>query len=106
MSFQEARKAAGLANGQARMERDLPVWQNYPDLYECLNGFTDDKGKTLKGCKFTVYIETGSLKICLNDPLTGMVAFACLSVHCSLSDALEEVLGGPGLEWRKGRGKP
>lgn len=84
---------------------DCPLMTGRTALYECLTGFKDEKGKWIRGCKITMYHESGNVKVAINDPVTNQVAFGLLDPFMGLAEALDDLLSQGGLEWRNSRGK-
>lgn len=104
MGFRTAR--SGTVNGDMAVGQDTPMFVHNPELYDCLAGYEGDKGKKIPGCKVSLWIEMGNVKLCVNDDHYGRTGFAVLDTSLKLSQAIEQVLDGNGIEWRAKQGKP
>lgn len=102
MGFRDTR--TGTLNNDMGDGAKSPMFEHNPELWDCLAGYEGDKGKRIPGCKMSVWIELGNVKLCVNDDHMGRVGFALLDTSLTLSQAIEQVLDGNGLEWRP-RGK-
>ena len=98
MAFRTNR--SGTVNGSQHVDGTVPMFTLAQNLYDCLAGFPGDKGKQMPGCKISLWIELGNVKLCVNDDHFGRVGFAVLNTGMALGEAIEEVLDGDGLEWR------
>jgi hypothetical protein len=103
MAFRTNR--SGTVNGSAVVESTTPMFVRDQNLYDCLAGYENDKGKRVPGCKISLWIELGNVKLCVNDDHYGRVGFAVLNTGMKLSQAIEEVLECDGIEWRPRTGK-
>jgi len=105
MVLRDMRKLRNGVSEALTLDPLSPIVAKNPEMYECLCGYSDEKGKHVPGCKITIFHEMGNLKIAINDPVTGRVGFGVLDPGQKLSQAIEELCGGSGLEWRVSGGK-
>lgn len=98
MAFRTNR--SGTVNHDQEAIKTSNIFRANPELLDCLAGYVGDTGKKIPGCKISLWIELGNLKLCVNDDHYGRVGFAILNTGLKLSQAIEEVLDCDGIEWR------
>lgn len=76
------------------------MFKQNPEIVDVLVGYRQDNGKMRPGCKISLWVELGNVKLCVNDDHMGRVGFAVLNTGLKLSQAIEEVLDANGIEWR------
>ncbi len=103
MGIRQSREQ-GVSTEALRVRPDDPMFTKNPELFECLVGYQGEK-KWIPGCKISIWAEMGNIKLCINDDFNYRIGFAVLDTHLKLSQALEEVLDGSGIEWRQKPGK-
>lgn len=77
------------------------VMIRYPVLWEFLTCGKFEDGSDRQTPSFTMFLDGGMLKACLNDKAEGVVAFASGSTYTAILEAFNEGLDAGSLDWRK-----
>jgi hypothetical protein len=77
----------------------------HPDLWEFVTRTTWDDGATRQPGSFTVFLDEGKLKGCLNDKDAGLVCFVTAAGLLELLRKLNGAVNDGASDWRQTRGE-
>jgi len=75
----------------------------FPILHEFLTRSRFDDGSQRAPGSFTLFVDDGSIKVCLNDKAEGAVGFVTFHSFAEVLEGLEAVLRENRVDWRRSR---
>lgn len=104
--WSEAMDNASRASARLALSTEIPIFAGCRVLQDCLCGSAANGRQATAPCKLSIFVEGGRIKAAVNDTHGKRVGFVTLDPNLTLAEALEQALGGEGLEWRPVKEQP
>jgi len=102
MGFRDSRSDSDENKGLEKLYGS-PMFNSFDDLRDCLVGYLHGGHDPEPGCKVSLWVADGRVKVCISDEANDQVAFGTLDHSKQLGEALDWLLRDGDLDWKKNK---